>query len=280
MRDSRTPVISKFSALIIIVIFAVIGGAIISLSAETVPAGHVGVYDYFGVVEDKEYQPGFYFINPLATLHIISIQTQQYEYAEIRRTLTSEGLEVVADVSVTWRLEPDKASDVYKTVSGEYFDTLITPSFMGIFRDEVKKWTAEDIYTGQATQIQDDVQERLKEELATRGIMVESIWLRGIEFDEKVTTSISEKLIEKQKSEKMHYTVEIQQKEAQILVIQARGQAEANREISTSLTEQILTQRFIDAIKNNPNVIYVPTGSGGSGGMSMIMPSPVTPGKN
>jgi len=264
------------AALIAIVIIVVVFGGALWLSAEVVPAGHVGVLDLFGQVEEKEYGPGFYLVNPLANMHLMSIQTQQYEYVDIRRTLTKEGLEVISDVSVTWHIEPEKASDIYKSVSGNYFDTLITPSFMGIFRDEVKRWTAEDVYTGRATDIQNDVEEKLKKELVGRGIVVESVWLRGTKFDSKVEESISSKLQEKQEAEKMQFTVQKQRLEAERLLIDNAAQTEANLKLSPSLTAEILNMKFIDAIKNNPNVIYVPIGTGQGSGMSMIMPAPAT----
>lgn len=266
------PRISGGAVMIAIIIIAIIVGSIAWLSSEVVPAGHVGVYDLFGQVEDQEYHPGFYFINPLANIHAMNIQTQQYEYAEIRKTLTKEGLEVIADVSVTWHIEPEKASDIYKTVAGNYFDTLITPSFMGIFRDEVKKWTAEDIYTGRATEIQNDVEKRLRAQLSDRGIVIESVWLRGNKFDPKVEAAISSKLTEKQEAEKMEFTVQKQTLESQRLVIEYQGRADANKVYASSLTPEILTQSFIDAIKNNPNVIYVPIGGGQGSGFNMIVP--------
>lgn len=275
------PRISGGSAIFIIIIAAIIICATIWLSSATVPAGHVGVYERFGVVKDQVYQPGFYIIDPLADIHPMSIKTQQYEYVNIQKTLTREGLEAFCDISVTWHLEPDKATDVYKTVSGDYFDTLITPAAMGILRDEVKRWSAEDIYTGQATQIQNDVQSRLTKELSSRGVVIESVWLRGTDFDPTVKAAISQKIKEKQDSEKMQYTIQIQKQQAEVAYINADGQARANERLSESLTPEILSMRYIDAISNNPNAIYVPMmGSGQGSGISMILPAATTVGKN
>jgi prohibitin 1 len=266
-----------------VIILVIIVAAIFFTSSKVVPAGSVGVLDTFGQVEDREYMPGFYWIAPWSGMHVMEVKTTQYEYVDIRKTLTKEGLEAISDVSVTWHLEPQKARDVYMTVQGEYFDTLITPTFMGILRDEVKKWSAEDIYTGQATQIQNDVQARLTKELAPRGIVIESVWLRGTKFDPMVETAISQKIKEKQDSEKMQYTIQIQKQQADVAFIIADGQARANERLSESLTSAILTQRLIDALSKNQNAVYVTLPSGGQnsngGNLSLIMPAPVA-GKN
>ncbi|MFA5013727.1 MAG: prohibitin family protein [Candidatus Paceibacterota bacterium] len=282
LMSNRGPRISAGAVLMILAIFVVIvvvGGW---LSAKTVPAGSVGVVDTFGQVEDKTYMPGFYWISPLSGMHVMETKTRQYEYADIRRTLTKEGLEAVCDVSVTWHLEPAKVREIYMTVSGEYFDTLITPTFMGILRDEVKRWTAEDIYTGQATQIQNDVQTRLTKEMAPRGIVIESVWLRGTKFDAQVEGSISRKIVAKQDAEGMVFVIQKKKQEAEVAFIDADGKARANERMRPSLTPEILTLNYIDAIKNNQNAIYVPMPMGGNAGsgLSMIMPAPATAAKN
>ena len=40
-----------------------------------VPAGNVGVEDLFGSVYDEVFQPGLHFVNPLALVHKMSVQT-------------------------------------------------------------------------------------------------------------------------------------------------------------------------------------------------------------
>lgn len=277
-RDESNSIGGIIKAIVIMfIIIAIVGWF---FCARVVPAGSVGIVDTFGQVDDREYTPGLHWILPWSSMKTMEVKTTEKEYIEIRNTLTKEGLEAISNISIIWHLQPEKARDVYMTVAGEYLDTLITPTFMGILRDEVKKWSAEDIYTGQASQIQADVQNQLTQELAPRGITIESVRLRGAKFDDLVTKSISEKIAEKQIAEKMQYTIMIKKQQAEVAFIEADGQARANERLSQSLTQSILTQRLIDALGKNPNAVYVTLPSGGQGegnGLSLIMPAPATP---
>lgn len=267
-------VISPLAAGIIIVIFVVVAFAVGLSTSHVIEAGHVGVYDEFGKINDNEVGPGLYFIAPWTTLHPMTTQTQQYEYREIRNTLTTEGVEVITDFSVIWHIEPDKASDIYKTVYGSYTDNLITPHFMGILREEVKGWTAEDIYTGVASNIQSDIQEKLADKLKSRGIIIESVLLRGSKFSKEVTASIEAKLTEKQKSEQMVFKVQTAERQAEITLIEAEAQAQRNERIAKSLTPELNNYLLIQALKDNQNVMYFSLGSTSSGqGMGLMLPA-------
>ncbi|VVB96602.1 SPFH domain / Band 7 family protein [uncultured archaeon] len=257
-------------AIILIFIIAIIVGGVAWAASVIIPAGHVGVVDYFGQVQDEELGPGFYVINPLKHVQKINIQTQEQEFKEIRGTLTREGLEVVLDASIIWHIEPDKASDIYKTVRGSYGETLIIPNFMGLLREEIKKYTAEDIYTGKSTEIEIAVESSLKQTLATRGIIVERVLFRGLTLPPDVTNAIQAKIREKQAVEQMKFTVEKQRLEAERVIIEANATAQSNFIKSKSITPELISWEFVQALKENKNFIYVT----GSGGVSTILPMP------
>jgi len=258
------------ATIILVVVVVIVGTSAIHI----IEAGHVGVYDAFGKIDDNEVGPGIYFIAPWTNFHPMSVQTQQYEYKDIRNTLTKEGVEVITDFSVVWHIEPNAASDIYKTVYGNYVDTLITPQFMGILRDEVKGWTAEDIYTGKASQIQRDIEARLYAKMKDRGIIIESVLLRGARFSPEVTASIDSKLTEKQKAEQMVFKVQTAERQREITLIEADAQAQRNERIARSLTPELNTYLLIQALKENPNVIYMSLpGSENGQGLGLMLPS-------
>ncbi len=263
---------SAAGATILILIIAIIAGGIVWAASTIIPAGHVGVVDYFGQVQDEELGPGFYLINPLKHVEKTNIQTQEQEFKDIRGTLTREGLEVVLDASIIWHIEPDKASDIYKTVRGFYGETLIVPNFMGLLREEIKKYTAEDIYTGKSTEIEIAVESSLRQNLAARGIIIERVLFRGLTLPPDVTNAIQLKIKEKQAVEQMRFTVEKQRLEAERLIIEANATAQANFIKSKSLTPELISWEFVQALKENKNFIYVT----GNGGVSTILPMPQT----
>lgn len=261
---------SAGGAMILILITAIIVGGVAWAASTIIPVGHVGVVDYFGQVQDEELGPGFYLINPLKHVEKTNTQTQEQEYQQIRGTLTREGLEVVLDASIIWHIEPDKASDVYKTIRGSYGETLIVPNFMGLLREEIKKYTAEDIYTGKSTEIEIAVESGLKQTLAPRGIIIERVLFRGLTLPPDVTNAIQSKIREKQAVEQMRFTVEKQRLEAERMIIEANATAQSNFIKSKSITPELISWEFVQALKENKNFIYVT----GSGGVSTILPMP------
>lgn len=261
---------SAGGAMILIFIIAIIVGGIAWAASTTIPAGHIGVVDYFGQVQDEELSPGFHLINPLKHVEKTNTQTQEQEFKEIRGTLTREGLEVVLDASIIWHIESDKASDIYRTVKGSYGETLIIPNFMGLLREEIKKYTAEDIYTGKSTEIEVEVESNLRKTLAPRGIIIERVLFRGLTLPPDVTNAIQAKIREKQAVEQMKFTVEKQKLEAERLIIEANATAQSNIIKSKSLTPELISWEFVQALKENKNFIYVT----GSEGISTILPMP------
>jgi regulator of protease activity HflC (stomatin/prohibitin superfamily) len=199
-------------AFVALLLLGLVGGSFIAV----IPAGHVGVLDRFGVVSDNVLSPGFNFKDPLTGVHEMNTQTQQVEYKNVTGTLTSEGLEINLDSSVLWHLDPTKAPEIYRTVRGDYVDTKLTPSFMGLLRAEIKKYTAEDIYTNKSTEIQADVEEHLKHELAEIGIVIERVWLRGIYLPKELQDAITIKQQKQQQAQQMQFTIQQSEQEEEI----------------------------------------------------------------
>src|SRR5207244_2171235 len=85
-----------------IAVFVMVLASVIALSecCTTIPAGHVGVIDIFGSVQDYTLKPGINFMNPLARIVKMSIQTQ--EAKETMDTPSKEGLAMQVEVSVLY----------------------------------------------------------------------------------------------------------------------------------------------------------------------------------
>ena len=71
----------------------------------------------------------------------------------------------------------------------------------------------------------------------------------------------------------MQFTIQQSEQEAKRLVIEAKGIAEANRIKGESVTPTLVSWEFVQGIKTNPNVLYVPIGSGG-GNALFSLPTP------
>src|SRR4029450_9470566 len=124
-------------------LFAMFGGfrvglialaALVVLYSSTtiVPAGHVGVQDFFGRVSDRILAPGINLIAP--GTHVVKFSVQTRELKEAAAVPTSEGLIVNLDVSLLFRLQPEAAARVYKTIGRRVGGVVIDPQLRSILR--------------------------------------------------------------------------------------------------------------------------------------------------
>src|SRR3989338_2675404 len=132
-----------------ILVFALLGlvvGALIG-SVRVVPAGHVGIIDFFGRVNPNSLKSGINFVNPLARVIPMSIRTQ--EDKETMSVPSKEGLTVDLEISSLFHLNPEKAVDVYKTVGPYYQEVLFVPQFRAAARGVTGGSEAKALYTSE-----------------------------------------------------------------------------------------------------------------------------------
>jgi prohibitin 1 len=76
----------------------------------TVPAGHVGVKDFFGQVSTNTLGPGIRLVVPFTSVVKMSVQTQ--EVKEVAEVPSQEGLILSLETSLLFQLDPAKAADI------------------------------------------------------------------------------------------------------------------------------------------------------------------------
>lgn len=133
-----------------------------------IPAGHVGVVDFFGVVSDQTLRAGINPVNPMADVIKYSIQTQ--EHKETMQVLSHEGLTIGLEVSALYRLNPDSAARVYKTVAGGDYETIILiPQFRSICRAVTASFQASALYSTERERLGSSIQEELARTVSPGG---------------------------------------------------------------------------------------------------------------
>lgn len=247
---------------------AIIFAAIISIFSfiRIVPAGTVGVVDLFGQVAETTRKPGLNIVNPFARLEIINVKTEQE--TEFLDVPSKEGLSIVLDVSILYRLNPEKASEIYKTVGVAYRDIIIIPQFRSACRGVTVNYEAKGLYTSGREEIAQKIFTDLKGMLEERGIILEKVLLRSIKLPLMVSQAIEVKLRAEQESEQMKFVLTKEKQEAERKVIEAEGIAKAQEIINKTLTTAYLQHEAIKAqteMARSPNhtTVYIPSGDNG-----------------
>ena len=247
----------RYLSPIIGVVVAAIVLAAIASTVRVVPAGYVGVVDFFGSVSARPLTSGINFTNPLARVINISVRTQ--EEKETMSVPSKEGLNVSLDVSVLYRLDPAKAVEVYRTIGPNYEDVVLKPQFRAAARGVTVGHEAKALYTSEREVLTQVISESLRSLSGDRGIIIERILLRAITLPPTVSNAIEQKLKAEQEAERMKFILDREKLEAERKRVEAAGIRDAQAIINQSLTSQYLNYLWINTLNQNPNVIYVAT---------------------
>src|SRR2546425_2759869 len=232
----------------------------------TVPAGHVGVKDFFGAVSSGTLGPGINLVFPLTHVEKMSVQTQ--EIKEVAEVPSKEGLILYLETSLLFQLDPAKAGDIYKTVGSQYVGTIVEPQFRSAIREITSSYEAKALYSAEREKIAGEIFALFKRIAGDRGIIVQQVLLRKIGLPPVVANAIQEKLRREQEAEQMKFVIQREQQEAERKRIEAQGVADFQRIVAQGISPQLLEWKGIEAtekLATSPNAKIVIVGNTKSG---------------
>lgn len=257
---------------IIVVILVVI---LLAKSAVTIGSGEAGVlYKTFGggVVTDKPPMgEGFHIVAPWNKVYIYEVRQQ--EVFEKMKVLSSNGLDIQLDASAWFQPKFDQLGKLHQEKSEEYKNRILLPAIRSAARSVVGRYTPEQLYSTKRDAIQREIFEETKRIVDDQYIQLNEILVRDVTLPETIKEAIERKLRQEQESLEYEFRLISAQKEAERQIIEAEGKAEANRILSASLTDKILTDKGIEAtlkLSESPNAKVVVVGSG-DGGLPIIL---------
>lgn len=250
-------------------LLAMVVSGIVALSQifTQIPAGHVGVVDFFGIVSEKTLPAGINLVNPLARVIKYSIQTK--EHKEAMQVLSREGLTIGLEVSALYRLNPDSAARVYKTVSGGDYETIILiPQFRSIIRVVTASFQASALYSTERERLGASIQEEIARTVGPRGVIIETTPIRNVALPVQLTEAIEQKQRADQESQRMEFILTKEKQEADRKRIEAKGIADFQAIVAAGISEQLLRWKGIEAtekLAQSPNTKVIIVGAGKDG---------------
>ncbi len=232
-----------------------------------IPAGHVGIVDFFGTVSEKTLSPGINVVNPMAKVVKYSAQTK--EHKESMQVLSREGLTIGLELSVLYRLDPDSAASIYKKIfGGDYEEVILVPQFRSISRAVTASFQASALYSTERERLSESVQSELARTIGVRGIIVESTPLRNVVLPTQLTEAIEQKQRADQESQRMEFILTKEKQEADRKRIEAKGIADFQTIVAAGISEQLLRWKGIEATEKlatsqNAKIVIVGAGKDG-----------------
>jgi len=232
----------------LITLIAIVVGIIVFLVAgpfRTVPAGHVGIRDFFGSVSGSTLQPGINVVMPMTRVVEMSVQTQ--EIKEVAEVPSQEGLILNLETSLLFQLDPAKAADIYRTVGRDYVSRIVEPQFRSAIREVTASYEAKALYSAEREKIANEIFTLFRRLAGERGIVVQQVLLRRIGLPPVVANAIQEKLRREQEAEQMKFVLQKEQQEAERKRIEAQGIADFQRIVAQGISAQLLEWKGIEA---------------------------------
>ncbi len=210
-----------------------------------IPAGQVGVLDLFGNVSSRVLPSGVHLVVPLTRVVKMTVQTQELkEQAEVP---SQEGLIMDLEASLLYRLDPEKADDIYKTVGRSYQTVAVEPQIRSAIREITASYDAKALYSSEREKVSQEIFAFFSKLTKDRGIIAEAVLLRKVGLPPVVVNAIQEKLRREQEAEQMKFVLQKEQQEAERKRIEAQGIADFQRIVASGISPQLLEWKGIEA---------------------------------
>ena len=259
LRKMQQP-LPNYTKTIRIVAFLLIALGVLTSCIVQIDAGKIGTQSLFGKVDNTVLRSGLHLINPMMDVNQIDVRTQNYTMSAVHdegdkqgddaiKVLTSDGLEVVIDLTVLYRIQAAEAPKLVKETGLDFKDKIVRPITRTKIRDNAVYYTAIDLYSVKRDEFQNRIFKDIEVSFKSRGLELEQLLVRNITLPNRVKAVIEEKIGAEQEAQKMFFVLQKEKQEAERKRVEAQGIADYQRIINTGLTDNQLQYEQIKAMK-------------------------------
>jgi len=269
--------------------------AVLAVGCSKVPSGHVGVKVYLlggeKGVDSVELGVGRYWIGINEELYLFPTFSQNFVWTagtdggtgdESISFQTKEGMEVNADIGITYAIDPSKVTDIfqkYRKGINEITDVYLRNMVRDALVSEAGSRPVEAVYGEGKADIIARAQERVRQQVEPFGINIERIyWIGAVRLPPAMTQALNAKLQATQMAEQRRNEIEQAKAEAQKARETAQGEADARLIVARADADAIKLKA--EALRANSDVAtlnaiekwngVMPTFMGADGAMPFI----------
>lgn len=250
--------------------------AMVGLAACTkVPAGYVGVKVYLlggnKGVNSEELPVGRHWQGINEEIYLFPTFSQNYVWTrhpsegspddESISFQTNEGLTVNADVGITYRINPAKATTLferYRKGVDEITDIYLRNMVRDALVTHASSRPVESVYGEGKSELMAQVEAHVRDQVEEIGLIVERIyWIGEMRLPTAVIESLNRKIEATQRAQQRENEVQESIAEAKKKIEEARGiaqsrlliaqsQADANRIVAESLTDELIRYKALE----------------------------------
>ena len=263
----------------------IIGGAIVGIvlavgvilgitCLERVPVGYEAVvYSMNGGVQDETLKQGWHIVSPTKKVKLFTVSNEQLLLTKDKRegskddesfrVASSDNASIAISFQMSYRFNPDTLVSTYKSFKGMDGTDIVDSRVRTVLKSRISEITTDyslmDLYSGNRAVINDKITKYLNESFNKQfGIEVIDASIIDVHPDKQLRQAINNRIKAQQKSsqakvEQETAKVEAETKlikaknEAEIKKTEAKGEADANKLISSSITEELIRMKEAEA---------------------------------
>ena len=215
-----------------------------------IPANSVGIeYNPFkGGIQQITLQEGFKFKNPLTKIYIISNKVKELQFDNVS-VQTNDSQWVNAIIQVQVNIDKNKANIYFSKYGDKELEdirNIISSTIQKQFESVTVKYNIMELLGEKRDDIVNETYKLAAEELYKDGIILNRLILIDTDAGDEIERAISEEAVAKKNVDTAEYKKQQAELEGEAKVIEAKKQKEANDLLNKSLTEEILTEQFIE----------------------------------
>lgn len=260
--------------------FLFVAGSLILLllllsSIVVIRAGSRGVvFDIFRGVLSEPLGEGLHFVFPVVQqVSRYDVRTHTYTLSQSPRSNeatrgdseslwapTADGLKVGLEITVRYKPEPARLSELHRNIGPDYEDKIIRPAIRNVSRMVVSEYNILDVYSKRRATIQQQIFDRLKSMFARDGLVCEEVLLRDVLFSKEFEAALESKMMAAQKVQQLEYEVQQAAKRAEARVKEAQGESQAFDVINASIEKNphLLEYMWIHRLAKDVKLLVVP----------------------
>ena len=219
----------KVGVIVFICVLAVAALIVLFNCFSIVNEGFIGVKYTFGKITEDNLSPGLNFCIPFVEeIRQVDIREQIYSVTEDAYTSDTQTVQELK-MKLNYRYDSAKLSDIIRNVGIDNVESkLLVQNVAKIAKNEIGKVKAEELVQSRSD-VQQKIQDELKETLAPSGIIVVSFAIENMSFDDAFEASIQAKVIAAQDALKMENKTKEKEEEAKQIVIAAQAEADSKK---------------------------------------------------
>jgi regulator of protease activity HflC (stomatin/prohibitin superfamily) len=257
----------------------------------------VSIFSQDGV-RQQPLRGGLHWVVPLAERSVVyPLYWQTYEMSRLPTeslsgdtvlVRTLDGQEVILDNTIIFRIDPEHVVSMHVQWQDRYLRYFVHPTLRGVLRDEVSRYTAEELNSLDRTELIARMERHLRKTGEKNGLIVSAFMLRNLAFLKGYADSVEQKQIARERQQTRQYQAKriealargreqrirlLAAARAQAIVIQAdarkqariirkKADAEALRLVKAALKNNphMLTYRYIDQLSPEMAVMIIKNG--------------------